>query len=148
MDSSLFFQFLNVIARNKTAGSEELRSAFALALASHEISTALVEAPVVAVAAPKVMRSELDAALLNMRNEITKEVAPATVEKPVKVVKIKQFNMNASAHIAHFYELIKQHLDMRSNISKEKARAIMAAIDGCAYETMEERLEKQLKKAV
>lgn len=151
MDSSLFFQFLNVIARNKASSSEELRNAFSLALAAHEVSTATV--PIPPVEGPK----DVVAVMTAMRNETIKEIeaekVPVAVHAPVPVAapaekKVKLFSAKAPMHIKHYNETIKKHLDMRSNISREKARAVLAAIDGCNYDEVEEKIKEQLGKAV
>jgi hypothetical protein len=151
MDTSLFFQFLAVIARNKTCDSEQLRSAFSLALAAHELSTATASLPV-AEEGPK----DVVSAMVEMRLATIKEIeaekaapvaAPAPAPAPVEK-KAKTFSAKAPMHIKAFNTLIKTHLDMRSNISREKARAVLAAIDGCLYDELDAKIKEQLGKAV
>ena len=150
MDTSLFFQFLNVIAQNRANhDGEEMRKAFELALAAFQLSTSLA-ASAPAPEGPK----DVVAAMAGMRAETIKEIeaekvapvaapAPAAVEK-----KAKTFNAKSPMHFKQFNTLIKAHLDMRSNISREKARAILAAIDGCLYDELDAKIKEQLGKAV
>jgi hypothetical protein len=143
MDTSLFFQFLAVIARNKTSDSEQLRSAFSLALAAHELSTATASLPV-----PEEGPKDVVAAMLEMRAETIKEIE---AEKAAPVApsekKAKKFNAKSPMHIKQFNTLIKAHLDMRSSVSKEKARVVMSEIDGCLYDELDLNITKQLGKA-
>ncbi len=141
MDSSLFFQFLNVIARNKASDSEQLRSAFSLALAAHELSTSVVTN----VSEVKVAVSEVKVAVPVTEPE-QKSAIVEVKEESKPVVQKKLFNQKAQRHIRLFNELIRNHLDMRSNTSKEKARVILAEVDGCLYDELDIAITKALGK--
>ena len=145
MDTSLFFQFLNVIAQNRSNhDGEEMRKAFELALAAFQLSTSLA-ATAPAPEGPK----DVVAAMAEMRAETIKEIEAEKVPVAAPAEKkVKLFSAKAPMHIKLFNTLIKTHLDMRSNISREKAKAVLAAIDGCLYDELDNKIKEQLGKAV
>ena len=148
MDTSLFFQFLAVIARNKTCDSEQLRNAFSLALAAHELSTATASLPVPEEGPKDVVSAMVEMRLATIKEIEAEKVAPVAAPAPAAVEKkAKTFNAKSPMHIKQFNTLIKAHLDMRSNVSKEKARVVMSEVDGCLYDELDLNITKALGKA-
>jgi hypothetical protein len=134
MNSSLFFQFLNIVVRNNEVSTYEMLETFKLALSAYEMCGAKDSALPAWVEVMKNMDSEV--------KEDVKDVKEVKEEKE----EVKLFKSKTRSHAEKFNAIIKTHLDMRSNVSREKAKVILASLDGTVYDDLEKNITKELKK--
>lgn len=134
MNSSLFFQFLNIVVRNNEVSKYEMLETFKQALAAYEMCGAK------AIDLPETIKEEVKSPAKEDTKEEVKEDEKEEVKEEVKLFKSK-----TRSHAEKFNAIIKTHLDMRSNVSREKAKVILASLDGSVYEDLEKNI-KELKK--
>ena len=158
MDPSLFFQFLNVLARNKATSADKCREAFELAVASYQVilspeeekTETVVPVTPVAVTIPELPvhvatpAPEPVVAPVAVAAPVPQVATPAT--EPEKPASDKLFKAKTRSHAEKFHVIIKKYLDMRSNVSRERARVILASLDGTLYDDLEKNIMKETNK--